>query len=273
MRTMGIILWATLGTATAFGSMGCSSSTSGGSGGGGAAPDFGTLETTLTKPTGTFDETQAGPVTDGFNTQLTASESNGLGGGSSSSSKSFMGGELALTSLEPQNVNASCPGLKSGGAGSCACPMGGTITYDLPPGGVEKVLGDKTNTAPIDQTISLKVAACGDEASVYDGSYYIKVKSAQADRKDLFILYAIHLAVTGAKMGKYDVDYLLKDGKVTFAIEVKDGKVLVSASGNWDKKTKTGTITVTDKNGTWTCMAVNGKGMCTDKDGKTHTFG
>jgi hypothetical protein len=252
---------------------GCSSSSSDSGGGGGAAagaPDFSVIETKLTKPTGTFDTTQTAVVTDSFGTQMSAAESNPFGGsGSTTTTKSF-GGELAFQTVHPNSLSASCPGLQSGGAGSCPCDSG-SISYSLPPGGFAS---DPSKVAgPINVSIDLTASACADTGSVYDGGIHIKEKSLLADHSDLFLLYDIHLTVTGAKPGKYDIDYLLKNGVITFAVAVKDGTVLIAAKGSWDKSTKTGSFTITDKDGTWTCTAVSGKGSCTDKGGVVHNFG
>jgi hypothetical protein len=250
---------------------GCGSSSDAGGGGAAAgAPDFNAIETKLTKPTGTFDTAQTGAVTDSFGTQMTAAENNPFGGsGSSTATKSF-GGALALQTVHTNSLDASCPGLQSGGKGSCSCDSG-SLTYSLPPGGFGS---DPSKTVgPIDIAIDINASACADTGSVYDGGIHIKEKSLLADHTDLFLLYDIHLSVTGAKPGKYDIDYLLKNGVLTFAVDVKDGKVLISAKGGWDKATKTGSFTITDKDGTWSCTAVNGKGSCTDKGGVVHNFG
>src|SRR5262245_6173493 len=81
--------------------VGCSSdeSSSSGSGGAGTPPNFDTLQTTLTTPTGTFAAGTESNVADGFNKQSGAM-TNGLSAldsGGSSTTQSF--GGLALESL------------------------------------------------------------------------------------------------------------------------------------------------------------------------------
>lgn len=242
--------------------MGCSSSDSGGGSGTGGAPDFGALEERLTKPSGTFDESQASPVLDGYGQQNESATSGNPFGGSSSSTQS--------AGLAIQAEGSACNNLGQGGQGSCSCPSGGTLTWDMPQG---SSMQSQNSSGAIDQTVSIVASACSDGKQTIDGSIYYKIKSVKQDRSDLFMLYAIHVKLSGTRTGQYDVDYLYKNGVITFAVDVKDGKVLVSAKGNWNKNTKTGTLTITDKNTTWTCEAVNGKGTCKNTAGETRNFG
>jgi hypothetical protein len=250
--------------------VGCSSSTSSTSSGGSSAgaPNFDNLQTTLTTPTGTFAAGSEAKVVDGFG-QKVASMTGGLsflGGGSESSTKSES--DLAFAAL---NILAetSCDALKAAsGTGTCACATSGTVAYEIPAGGLDGL--DSKSDAPVDGTLSLRPSACNDGKKTVDGSLYIRVKKTNA--KNGLIIYSIRLSIVGGeKPGTYDVDVLFesKDGKSTivFAVDVPDGKVLVS--GSYDANTGNGSITIKDKQGEYTCTATNGVGKCNTPDGKT----
>lgn len=244
---------------------------SGGSQGGGAAggpPDFAALENKLTQPTGTFSSGQEGSVADGFGSQSDSAQNNPFGGGSSGTSSQQSAGEIALQTLQPlESSNSTCPGLQQGGKGSCACPNGGTLDYDVPANVTGRPGEDAQGS--IDQTVSLVAHTCGTEADqMVDGSIYWKIKSPPPMQ-----LFSVHLKLSGRQTARYDVDYLNKNGVVTFAVDVADGRVLVSAKGSWDKKSKTGTLVITDKSDTWTCTLTNGKGTCTSAAGATRNVG
>lgn len=248
--------------------VGCGDGGAGGTSGGGSAPDFNALQTKLTQPSGTFGAGQEGALQDGFAKQSEAAQSNPFGGGSSSGSSSTRSfGELSIRTIHPLDTAGSCEGLEGGGKGSCACPNGGTLAYDIPANMNGKPGEDPSGS--IDETVSIVASACGMDADqTLDGSVYWKIKNPPPMQ-----LFSIHLKLTGKQTASYDVDYLNKDGVVTFAVDVADGTVLVSAKGNWDKNTKTGTLVITDKNETWTCEMTNGKGSCTSDKGVTRQVG
>jgi hypothetical protein len=245
--------------------VGCGSDGASSSGGAGAAPDFVALEGRLTQPSGTFAAGQEGAVQDAFGTQSTAAQGNPFGGGSGGTTTT------KSVSLSPQSLHilagaGDCAGLTSGGGkGSCACSNGGSIDFDVPAGAAGQ---PAQATGSIDQTISINAHACVEGAQTVDGSIFYKVKSPPPMQ-----LFSVHLNMTGTKTARYDVDYLLKDGVITFAVDVADGRVLVSAKGNWNQATKSGTLVVTDKNDTWTCTLTSGKGTCTSAKGATRNVG
>lgn len=229
----------------------CGSSDSGTS----SAPDFNALETELTVPTGTMAAGEEAAVGDGLAAQTEQTEGNPFGG---------IGG----SSVKPK---ATCDQLGRDGnqSGSCDCPGGGSITFDL--SGMSSMQGDSSGN--VDGTVSYEADSCTSDGQTFDGSVYFKIKGNTKDAQNLFFIYSIHLTLSGAKSGRYDVDYMYKNGKVIFAVDVKDGSVLVSAKGSWDKNTKTGSFSVTDKNTTWECEAVNGVGSCTNTAGEKREFG
>ncbi len=230
----------------------CGSSDS--SSGSGSAPDFNTLETELTVPTGTMAAGEEAAVGDGLGAKQEQASGNPFGG---------IGG----SSLKPQ---ASCDTIGQDGTatGTCDCPGGGSVTYDL--SGLQSQ--QNAQDGNIDFTLSYSADSCVSDGNTMNGSVYIKEKGNTKDYANLLIIYALHMTISGTKNATYDVDYLYKNGKIVFKIDVKDGSVLVSGSGNWDKTTKTGEFTVTDKNETWTCKATNGVGTCTSDKGGTRDF-
>ena len=268
MGKIGIILWAS--AISMAGLVGCGSSKSSSASGPAGAPDFAALKATLTTPTGTLQPGSEGTVAGGFSKQSTASTDGSPFGGSSASPKSLQG-QLALESLHTLSGPSSCPGLDQGGTGTCACPGGGSLDYNVPVGGFGSLSG-KNKSGPVDITLGLTANSCVDESGgSFNGKFFVNAKSTKADNSDLVLVESIHLAITGGKKpGQYDVDLLLdlstSPQRIVFAVDVPDGKVLVS--GSWDAATKTGTITITDKTGTTTCTAMNGMGSCKGVDGK-----
>jgi hypothetical protein len=246
--------------------VGCGSGESSSGGGLGSPPDFVALEGKLTQPSGTFAAGQEGAVQDGFGNQSAAAQGSPFGGGSGTSSTKS-NGDLTTQSLHPLDGTNTCPGLENGGQGTCACPNGGSLDYDVPANVAGKPGQDPNGT--VDQTVSLVAHTCGTNADqTVDGSIYWKIKNPPPMQ-----LFSVHLKMTGKTTASYDVEYLNKNGVVTFAVEVADGHVLVSAKGNWDKSTKTGTLVITDKNDTWTCEMVSGKGTCKSAKGESRSVG
>ncbi len=258
-------------------SVGCGSGSdapAGGSGsGGGAAPNFDALQATLTTPTGTLTPGGEGAVISKYSAQNDASARGNLfGGGSSSSSGGKTTGQSHAEGIALDTVHAlsGCDSLKGGGTGTCSCESG-DIAYDIPANASE-ALGGKSDT-PVDVVMSIKANSCVQSGKSLNGSLYIKIK--RTDAKNQAIIYSIHIAIKDGKNdGQYDVDlmYETKAGlfKIVYAVDVPDGKVLVS--GNWDANTQMGMLTIQDKVGTTTCTSTGaGTGKCTGPDGKERT--
>jgi hypothetical protein len=60
-----------------------------------------------------------------------------------------------------------------------------------------------------------------------------------------------------------DLNFAIENGGFTYSVTIPSGNVLVSASGDWDLGADTGTISITDSKGTWTCTVDVGSGSCT----------
>jgi len=226
------------------------------SGGSGSAPDFNTLKTELTVPTGTMAAGDEATVQDGLGKSMEQQEG---GGGFSPLS--------AGGSVKPQ---AACSegAVQAGKSGTCDCGGGGSVSFDL--SGVSQ---QQQQGGDVNYTVSITANSCVDDGNTINGSIYMHYEMTQAAPQDAFLIYAIHLSLTGTRTANYDIDYMLKNGKAVFKVDVKDGSVLVSAEGSWDRNSKSGSFTVKDKNETWTCNAENGKGSCTSDKGGSRTFG
>lgn len=272
------VFFAAMTSVVACGSSGTSSS----GGSGVAAPDFAALTVSLTTPTGTLQPGSEGTVAASFGKQLTASTDGSPFGGSDSDSDSATStnsialgdGRLALRALHTLGGGPVCPGLTTGGTGTCACPSGGSLDYNVPAGGVDKLF-TKQGTGPINTTLSLIANNCAEGGGEsINGKVFINAKSTKVDNSDLVLIESVHMVVAGgAKPGQYDVDLLFDFSstpqRIVFAVDVPDGKVLVS--GSWDATTKNGSLTITDKTGKTTCTVAAGTGTCTGPNGQVRT--
>lgn len=222
----------------------------------GGVPDFNTLKTELTVPTGTMAAGEEGAVADGLSKSQESQSGSPFGG-------------VGTSSLKPQ---AACNegSFQGGQSGTCDCPGGGSITFDL--SGMQQAQQQQQG-GNVNYTVSYSANACVDDGQTMDGSVYWHYEGNTQTPQDAFFIYAIHLSLSGKRTARYDIDYLYQNGKVVFKVDVKDGSVLVSAEGNWNRETKTGSFTVKDKNETWTCTAENGKGECKSEKGTVRSFG
>ena len=89
------------------------------------------------------------------------------------------------------------------------------------------------------------------------------------------MLFDLHMTATvKGEHERIDADFEYLNGKFWFSVGVNDGTVVVSSDAAWDAAAKTGTITVKDRNETWTCTFTNGSGSCSsDKGGSRPVAG
>ncbi len=259
MKTIGSMV-----LAAALAMTGCSQSDAPPSGSPGT-PDFAALQTKLTTPTGTFSAVQGVAIRDGLSKQLSAARVNVLPSPGMTSASGATS-QRTLSQLSPADVHVldlpSCDAPTPSGPSQCACAAGGTITLDTPP--IEVFYNPH-----IDFTSSGRADACASSTGrIVDGSAYAHITAWP-----LVEVLSIHVKVSGNESASYDVDYLSKDGVTTYAIDVADGHVLVSVKGSWDESTQTGTLVIVDKNDTWTCNVVKGKGGCKSTKGGVQTMG
>jgi hypothetical protein len=259
MRTSALVL---VGLACV---VGCSSSSNDPFG---PTPDFGQVEARFNAPTGTFAAGSESGVLAGL-TQQKAAQSGGFGiGGAGGASSTASGGTTAksLRFLDANGGTSFCPALASGAeAGSCACPNGGTLAYDL--SGMQQMKNYKGG--PVDVTLKVRAETCAVGDASIDGTEFAKITStATPSQTDLMMLFDLHLTATAkGQTERVDADFEYLNGKFWFSIGVNDGTVVVSADSAFDSTAKTGTLVVKDRNETWTCTFTGGKGTCTSDKG------
>jgi hypothetical protein len=259
MRTSAIVL---IGLACI---VGCSSSSNDPFG---PTPDFQQVQARFNAPTGTFAAGTESGVLAGLSQQRSA-QSGGFGiGGTSSSSTGAAGGTTAqsLRFLDANGGTAFCPALANGAeSGSCACPNGGTLAYDL--SGMQAM--KNYHGGAIDVTLKVRAEACTMSDASIDGTEFAKITSnGTPSQTDLMMLFDLHLTATAkGQTERVDADFEYLNGKFWFSVAVNDGSVVVSSDSAFDSTTKTGTIVVKDRNETWTCTFTSGKGSCTSDKG------
>jgi len=234
----------------------------------GPAPDFQQVAARFNAPTGTFASGSESGVLAGLTQQKSAQNGGFAIGGTSSSSSGASGGTTSksLRFLDANGGSSFCPALSSGAeSGSCACPSGGSLAYDL--SGMQQMKNYKGG--PIDVTLKVRAEACTVNDASIDGTEFAKISSnGTPSQTDLMMLFDVHLTATAKGVTeRIDADFEYLNGKYWFSIGVNDGSVVVSADSAFDGTAKTGTIVVKDRNETWTCTFASGKGTCTSDKG------
>lgn len=278
MTKVAAIVWA--GSVLGVLAAGCGSSSSDDPFG--ASPDFASIQQEFQHPSGTFT---------GKESQTFSSYADRKSNSSSALSGFSLGsGTSAAKAQDHLNLRLQSGGIHldsgvacnfSGEGGSCTCPGGGSIQYDL--AGFRQYANVQQKGGRIDATIRYKANACTNAAGEsIDGTLFENYRgtvppagTAPSGPTDFAIIVDAHMtSVTKTGTTHVDVDFELStsNGQYTevFSVTVDDGNVTVS--GSWDPTSKTGTITVTDKNGTTTCTASDGKtASCKGPDGASRT--
>ncbi len=234
----------------------------------GPTPDFLAVQARFAAPSGTFAPGSESQVLTGLSQQR-AQQGGGFGiGGASSTSTSGSGGTTAksLRFLDVNGGTSFCPALQSGAeSGSCACPNGGSLAYDL--SGMQAMRN--YHGGSVDVTLKVRAEACTVNDASIDGTEFAKIKSiGTPSQADLLMLFDLHMTATvKGEHERIDADFEYLNGKFWFAVGVNDGTVVVSSDAAWDGTAKTGTITVKDRFETWTCAFTGGKGTCASDKG------
>jgi hypothetical protein len=207
-----------------------------------------------------------------------ALKGNPLGGGSDgSSTKSLairslriLGDEPPVTETGPSDPAASCPDIVADkDKGTCACPGGGKLTYDVPN---LKALKAKGDSLPEEIDLALSYQACVMENTKYDGSMgilmskksVVKVGSKTATAAPAaggmnMLIVADELTIGGEKL---DFAFAMDGGQFYYApsVDEKGGYVLSELSA-------TGETKVHAKNGTFDCkVESDGEGECKNEE-------
>lgn len=253
----------------------------------GGTPDFANIQQEFKAPTGTF----AGHETATFNAyaqqQQNSSNLSGFSLGGGASGQSFVNYRLRSLGITPMSDGASCNVLASGSGdtGSCACPGGGSIQYDI--SGLKDYANAEAKGGKIDATIKMSANACksADGTESVDGKIFENFRgtvpaagtATDPTTADFAIIFDAHVtAVSPSATAKVDLDFELTTINGVYSeyylVHIDDGTVVVS--GTWDANSKTGSLTITDKNGSWTCSSNDGKtATCTGTGGsKTVTL-
>jgi len=275
MRKVGAVV--VTGAIVGMAMMGCSSSSSGSDPYGGT-PDFASIQQEFRAPTGTF----AGHENAAFNAfSQQQSNSNSLSGftfgaGGGTTAQSFVNTRLRTLGVGTAS-SASCDIAANGSSssGSCTCHGGGSLSYDL--SGLQQYTDAAQKGGPVDATIKIAASGCKsqDGTESVDGKIFenfrgtVPAPGTTQDPKtaDFAIMLDAHVTAQTPAAGSVHVDldvmFAALNGLYSeyFVIHVDDGTEVIG--GQWDANTKTGSITVTDKNGTWTCTGDGKVAHCT----------
>lgn len=245
----------------------------------GPSPDFNQLQAKYDHPSGTFARGSEAAVFGSYTSQRGGGANqygittNGAGGGATDNAGSGVTTK-SLRILDNAGGTSSatwCSALAHGDAsGSCACPSGGTVYYDM--SGVQQ-LRAQHGAGPIDITLRLRYDACAIETTKIDGHEFAKMKSVGApSAADLEMLLDAHFRVSAPGLSeKVDLDLFYVDGKWWIAVGVDDGFIVVGSGSGYSGATKTGTIYVRERGASWTCTLANGHGTCTSDQGETRS--
>jgi hypothetical protein len=246
--------------------VGCSSSSGGSSYDFGPEPDYTAIRAIYDHPTGTFAAGSETTIFGAYTQQQQAGDNYGSVGSLQSGGTTTQ--SVGLHILGGSGATDFCPAISQGGSGSCSCPAGGTLYYDL--SGLASL---QQQSGAINATAKVAFAGCGVNTVTVNGHEFLHVESAVSPptAQSLFEVLDAHLTATPPPLS-IDMDLFYDQGKWWVSVNVNDGQVVVSGDGTWDGTTGSGTISVKDKSDTWSCTATNGHGTCTSGSGQTRTF-
>jgi hypothetical protein len=241
--------------------VGCGSSSSGDPFG--AEPDYGAVKAHFDHPDGTFGSGNAASVFASSTGSGSANVGNVFAPSGGSSSPG--GGNVATKSKSLRILGDGsafhCTALEAGQrSGSCACPTSGSFSYQID--GAQTASGQSS-----DVTMKLRIDACAAGDTVVDGHEFLHMTSSSAGGNASYsMLFVVDIDVRkGAESHHWDLQESYSNGKVELAARVDDGWVVVVASTSSDGTS--GTFTVRDRNGSWTCTETAGAGSCTSDKG------
>lgn len=230
----------------------CGSSDNDGNGGLGGAPDFTQVNARFDHPDGTLSNDNIGSV---LSSKQSASNADlGVGGTSGSASSQ------SIRFLD-NDVTGSCAAFRNGQqSGSCACPNGGSFDYEI------QAAGGQGNGQ---STMSFHLNACAMDKAVANGTEYIHAEttgSGAATQYSMLIVVDVSVTADG-KTENVNLQERFSNGKFELAAKVDDG--WVSVSYGYDQASGNSTITIKDKNGTWSCAGNSQSYTCSGSNGQT----
>jgi len=204
---------------------GCGSSSSSG-----ASVDFTALQAQYSKPTG--------KLSGASDVQSAASQY--------SKSQTEGGGISSLGGLSEKLGKAN--GIKlQGGTGSISEPCSGGGTFSI----------SGFTAGGTDEQASIDYANCDEDSETINGTMSFDEISATQ------IIYSGSITITPPG-DTVDLNFELDNGQFAFSATISSGNVVVaSESAGWDSSTNTGSISVTDSQGMWSCTIQSNSGNCT----------
>jgi hypothetical protein len=145
---------------------------------------------------------------------------------------------------------------------SCACSGGGTYSVSVA----------SAQANDVEETIAYNQCDFANDANAtetIDGTLQFEDAS---NGSQSVIIYAGTIDETLTPPGtttQIDLNFAEINGMLAYDVTISSGNVLVSENGNWDPSTDSGSFTVTDKSGTWTCTVTDDVGSCTGSSGQT----
>ncbi|MBX3185780.1 MAG: hypothetical protein KF819_02145 [Labilithrix sp.] len=240
-------------------------------------PDYASIDQRFAAPNGTLTEKNAATLFDRYSSnaksagELDVSGASKLGGASAPQSSGLGPRALKVLDLGSEGASSSkgfiCNDIMSGDmSGSCDCPNGGSFDYDF-----EDFEDVRSSSDPIDVSLKTRFNACTMGATSIDGRQFVRLQTSRgltsgAGSLGLSMMMIADFRVThGGKTHAVDLVARYVDGKMEMALSVDDGFITVKSSGD-------GKFVVRDRNGTWTCDVIGGKGECKNDSGETRSF-
>ncbi|MEO8901521.1 MAG: hypothetical protein ABI488_07340 [Polyangiaceae bacterium] len=218
--------------------------------------DFGALQKKYASPSGTLSASDKDAIIKGLDQQSDASASGiapagarvGIGGA---------GKGPHVLDTAPFTCGTPAQGQTSV---SCACTGGGTVGIS---GSASQ---DGSNVQTSESFNNCKFDEAGSSA-VINGSFTSAEISSPPPAMTIIKEAFTETITPPGETIKIDLDYAEIGGMVSYSVDVADGNVVLSAAGNWDSTTDSGSFTVTTKDGTYSCSLTNGAGDCTGSGG------
>jgi hypothetical protein len=203
----------------------------------GPDPDFATLDGRLSTPTGTLSTTTVDAAVSALD--------------------AVRAPELsidALARVSPSNTTCDALGHRDA-TGTCACPAGGTFTYDF------SEIADRARPPGSVATLRMKLDHCAIGDHVLDGKQF-----AERDG-DTIRAFTAELTVTRAANAVDVVVWSTGSGEWARAAG-SDGEIVVGATPKPSSDTPSESVIVKDRQTTWTCSVSDAGQRCSSANGQ-----
>jgi hypothetical protein len=238
----------------------------------GPAPDFASIEQRLEAPTGTLAPGREATVLAEFASRRASSADLDVSGtGGESAAATDPASDVRSQAIEILDAGLGAPSrvycndLQYGRAvGTCACAGGGSFSYDF------SSAQQLRRGAPLDATLKVRFDACHSSYGSIEGREFVKLRSKGGlNRNDLSLVMSLDVTMTHAgRVQPVDFDFVYKGGSYVFSVEVDDGYVVVTSTGDGHD----GRVAIRDRNTTWTCIVTAGKGSCSSTSGEARSI-